>query len=866
MRILAVFAVLFTLSVLEADAGARWFFKRKRVKEPATEQPAVTPVVAPYDKVILNAKNRTTKDGGAFKIHKIGDKIYLEIPDRLLGREVLLSSYLDRTGDLSMAEPGTQAMLPTRYTFEKTDSLVLLRKPSHNVHITDGDANISRAMELSAIGATAMSFPIAAVNFDTTAVVFDATKLLFSNGDLVDMTGRQLSGDFRITSSRPETKFAFIEGIDAFENGVSVSSETGLKLEATGYMGFVIMDMESTVSLMAYLTLLPEEKMAAREADNRIGTGFYPYTGLSADGGTRQGYLAKKVRLEPGDERDSSGLYEPLRPIEVYVDTLFSENWFDAIRNGLSSWNAAFEEAGFRDAVRVLPYPEDPRFNANDPILKIVRMGQGLSTSVTYQTFDDPRSGEIAGFTITVPRDYVQGLRRNAVYTISEADPRYREYFLPDDAVAEALTAEIVRAAAFCFGLGANYAGSYAFSPDQIRDPWFSARYGFTASVTDGIIFNHLARPADRERGIKTVMTGPGIYDRFAVKWLYSHIPADEKGTLDRWLKEVEGKPGYLYVRPQSTRFPYDPRAFSKDLGNDIFASVDRQMETVKFVFANAHMWLEDDGIPSGYTSLFPDFAVLKFDEVILSLCAYIGGIYINETSGDSGRPRYEPVPRELQRAALLKILSLFDDLSWLDANPRLMELAGMDKRVSQYVESYWPVRYIMQRLTGRYGAMALSVASSEDHYTQKQALDDLSGYIFKDITAGREITTTRMAMAGGFIDQLIGSVEVLRSNFEANNSSGTYFSDTFADGFHPGFTNRFPGLHGQIDTEAAPSSITTIGYYTEPDLSGLFISKLKEARSKLVAGQAYCRSAHSQDKYAYYVSRIDMALTAPNR
>ncbi|MCC8036110.1 MAG: zinc-dependent metalloprotease [Rikenellaceae bacterium] len=852
-----ILSVLFLTGFFPDEASAVWPFKNKKKGETIVESPVTEAVVSMYDKVILNAKDRTTVYDRAFKLHKTGDKLYLEVAEDNFGKDLLLSSCINRTGDLSMAEPGTQAMTPERYYFEKNDSVVFLKKPAYDIRIADGEENIARAMEMSRAGATVMTFPIECVNFDTTAVVFEATKLLYvSNRSLVDMTGKQLSGDFRVTSSRPDTKHAHITGIEAFPSGVAVSSETGLALEATGMMGFMILELEATVEITAYLTLLSEERMAPREADSRIGTDYIAYTQFSS-GGTREGYFAKRLRLEAyGEPDENTGLYLPHKKIRIYVDTTFTASWYEAICEGILSWNRAFEEAGFRDVFQIEPYPSGEGFNADDPTVNTVRFGVGTGTSLTHRKLTDPRTGEIIAFSISVPRDYVQGLRRNAVYQISRTDPRYREYFLPEDAVLEGLRADFIRQAGFCFGLAPNYAGSYAYSPEQIRDPEFTREHGFTASVLDGVMFNYIARPGDRERGVATVIAAPGIYDRFAVKWLYSPLGAQEKETLDLWLREKEGQAEYLYVRPQSLRAPYDPRAFSKDLSCDIFAATDNLMETVKFVFANGHEWIGHEDIPADYKTLFPDYAILKFDDIILSLCNYVGGIYINETVESSGIPHYRPVEKELQKKALLKILSLFDDLSWADSNPRLMNMVGMDKRVSNYIRNNLPVRYLMLRIMGRNGAIGLSVAKSDDPYTQREALEGIAAYIFQDVGKGRQIDDGRFAMVKSYIDQLIYYTPLLNGNYQKNTASRR--------SVYPQITGCVNVESGEDYIYGAMGTIASFDYNIPQDNSALYLEKLKEARAYLVRGKQFCRTIYARDKYDYYITVIDMALKSP--
>lgn len=49
---------------------------------------------------------------------------------------------------------------------------------------------------------------------------------------------------------------------------------------------------------------------------------------------------------------------EPIRPIIFYLDTDIPEKWKPYVKAGILSWIPAFEEAGFKNALEVLPVPD----------------------------------------------------------------------------------------------------------------------------------------------------------------------------------------------------------------------------------------------------------------------------------------------------------------------------------------------------------------------------------------------------------------------------------------------------------------------------------------------------------------------------
>ena len=79
---LIAFALFLSMSSIAAE-------KKAAVTTPPTADTAVKGPYKPYAKIITD-KAITQK--GLFKVHKVEDKYYFEIPDSLLGREMMMTS------------------------------------------------------------------------------------------------------------------------------------------------------------------------------------------------------------------------------------------------------------------------------------------------------------------------------------------------------------------------------------------------------------------------------------------------------------------------------------------------------------------------------------------------------------------------------------------------------------------------------------------------------------------------------------------------------------------------------------------------------------------------------------------------------
>ena len=76
-------------------------------------------------------------------------------------------------------------------------------------------------------------------------------------------------------------------------------------------------------------------------------------------------------RLEK--QNPGAALSEPVQPITYYIDRTVPVEWRPYVRAGILEWNRAFEDAGFRDAIRVLDAPDDSAWSAADARYSTVR-------------------------------------------------------------------------------------------------------------------------------------------------------------------------------------------------------------------------------------------------------------------------------------------------------------------------------------------------------------------------------------------------------------------------------------------------------------------------------------------------------------
>ncbi|WP_255469380.1 zinc-dependent metalloprotease [Butyricimonas hominis] len=723
----ALLSGLFLLSFGEMNAADR----KKKEKEVVK--------TSKYDKLVQKA-GRVTAKGDFISLHKVGGKLYIELPVVYLGRDMLLASTLTSASDNLLCEVGYKPEDPLHVKFTRTDSSIYLRRVNTKATYNEREEGMKIALERSLTDPVLKRFKIETYNNDSTAVVFDVTDFFARHNDMLPSLPKSYGGFISIKSS-PNSEGEALREIKAFEDNATIKTDLAYKVTMTVFGIFTIRaDEPMSIQVTRTLLLLPEEKMRPRIADTRIGIFLTDKQHFSTEQDEVGIYsMIHRWRLEPKDaEAYARGeLVEPVKPIVFYVDDAFPELWKQPIKEGTERWNKAFEKIGFKNAVRALDFPkDDPNFDPDNLKYSCIRYIPSTTANAMGPSWIDPTTGEIVNASVLVYNNVIQLINQWRFIQTAQIDPSVRDKKMPDEIVKESIAYVVAHEVGHCLGFMHNMAASAAYPVDSLRSVTFTQKYGTTPSIMDYARYNYVAQPGDK--GVKLTPPDLGIYDEFLIRWAYQLIPKartarEEVPVLESWLDEKAGDPCYRYGRQQLLE-RYDPSAIEEDLGDDPMKAGDYGIRNLKYILSHMDEWIADDPDGSHKQQLLEQL-MEQYYRYITNVMYNVGGIYLTDVKEGTPGDRYRSVPKEVQKASLQWALKQFRDCDWLYNKP-------LSKKLTLRISEADVVRSVLaQSLLSSYQRVILSAHVSDDPYTLKAYFDDLYNGIWENTIRGKALT-----------------------------------------------------------------------------------------------------------------------------
>ena len=714
-----------------------------------------------YQKLFKDKQVKTAH--GLMTIHKVGDKVLVEFPIRLLGKDMMLTSSIEDISDNGEGVVGQFAGYGLPFRFTRLDStlqarIFLIDKPLNN----SSEMNWNEAIERSNAGGVYGTFKIEAYTPDSTAVVVDMTSLFMEYSPYTTPFAA-IGGNsfFGLISREHEYKkeCSLLKDVDAFDNNIMVTCELGFIENQYLFGAFKVIpgDVKVSVTTNKMLMLLPEEPMRPRFADPRLGVSFMEVSQIENDRkGLKSTFYTKRWRVEPVDEAAyrRGETVEVKKPIVFYMDTLMPKAWQPYIKEGIEAWNEAFEKIGFRNVVRVMDFPkDDPDFNANNIKYSTIRYAP-LWLDMQNSMHVDPRTGEILNASLYIYDGLVSGLKTNRMLTTMAADPGVRTTRFSEEMMGELIRAEIMREAGINLGLVYNAGASAVYPVDSLRSPSFTREHGLSPSVMDYVPCNYIAQPGDVEKGVRMVPGGLGEYDYYVIRWLYEPIstastPKDEFTTLDRWIREGRTNPNYRFGKVPY--YYYDPRCFTGDLGDDHLKALEYAVNNLKIAVRNFYDWYAEGDEDLSLRSQLYNSLRSQLQKRINDVSVNLGGFYQMEAFSSEKEPSYVVVPGAIQKAAVKCMIDMAKDLAWLENKAVEKKLEIRNSNVDQ-IRSF-----ILGTLTFRLKYVALGAEKGGD-YSLAEYVEDIYRNVWDGTLKNRPLEKYEMDLQKEFLGSVVAS------------------------------------------------------------------------------------------------------------
>jgi hypothetical protein len=635
------------------------------------------PVIRPYERVITkDAKS----DEGVFIVHRIGERIYYEIPRSRLGREFLWVSQIART--TLGAGYGGQAAGNRVVKWERRGDRILLRAVSYDV-IADPQAPIARAVEAANYNPIVMAFNVEAIGREEASVI-DVTRLFTS--DVPEFSGRTRVGARGFDASR-----SFVERAVSFPENIEVEAthtynnppqeggaRRGGPAPGRGRGGTTLRSGSHSVLMHYSMVMLPEQPMQPRLFDERVGYFSIRQTDYARDEHRApvRRYITR-WRLEKKDP--NAAVSEPIKPIVYWIDPATPAKWIPYMKRGVESWQAAFEAAGFSHAViaKEAPSPqEDPDWSPEDARHSVIRWLPSTVQNASGPHIHDPRTGEILETDIQFHHNVMNLVRNWYFVQVAHLDPRARKLPLPDDLMGRLIEYVAAHEVGHTLGFQHNMKASSMYPAAKVRDRQWVKANGHTPTLMDYSRFNYVAQPED---GIDAADLVPkiGPYDKWATMWGYKPIPAaktpdDEKKTLDGWARQQDQTPWLRFSTASSNGA--DPGELTEAVGDeDAVVSTALGMKNLEriagmLLTATARPGEPYDDLEELYGRLLAQWT-LELNHV----AAIVGGFHSQQKHAGQEGVLFQPIPREKQaRAVRFLNANAFHTPAWA-VNPQIL-------------------------------------------------------------------------------------------------------------------------------------------------------------------------------------------------
>jgi hypothetical protein len=724
----------------------------------------------PYKEIITD---KAKTDDGLFKVHKVDDKYYFEIPDSLLNRDILVVNRISkaaagmRNGFFGYA--GDQ-IGQNVVRFEKgPNNKIFLRTISYAEYAKDSTSPMFWAVTNSNIQPIAAAFDIKAFSRDSSGSVIEVTDYANSDNDVLFFNSN-LKSINRIGSLQSDK--SYIVGIRSFPINVEITTvKTYARTPAVpgvgGFGGGAPSGGNLTVELNSSMVLLPRVPMQSRYFDARVGYFTVGYTDYDANPqGVETVQLIKRWKLEPKDadmEKYKRGeLVEPKKQIVFYIDPATPKKWVPYLIQGVNDWEVAFEKAGFKNAIIAKTAPskkEDPDWSLEDARYSAIVYKPSDVANASGPSISDPRSGEIMESHINWYHNVMELLQNWYMIQAAPSDTAARKMVFSDELMGQLIRFVSSHEVGHTLGLRHNFGSSSSVPVENLRNKAWVEANGHTPSIMDYARFNYVAQPEDHITEIG-LFPRIGDYDKWAIQWGYKRFYQfkdgdDEKAFVNKWV--IDSLKNHRLWWGDGETNQDDPRSQTEDLGDDAIKASMYGIKNLQYSMPKLLEWTKEEN--KDYRSLSDIYGQVtgQFARYMGHVSRNVGGIYLTPKVVEQDGNVYDYTPKAKQKEAVDFLnKQLFNTPVWLVDNKIYDRIGGTPLVTIGNIQDN-----TLNRLFGTNTLNKLIQAEAEQGsqaYTITDLFSDLRKGIWSELATKKKIDVYRRNLQKSYVN-ILGNI-----------------------------------------------------------------------------------------------------------
>lgn len=446
------------------------------------------------------------------------------------------------------------------------------------------------------------------------------------------------------------------------------------------------------VRMQHSLIEMPQNNFKPRLDDPRIGYFTQQVTDQTSISPVPYRDMINRWNLVKKDP--TAALSDPVEPIVFWIENTTPVEYRQTILEAGLKWNAAFEKAGFKNAVQMKIMPDDADWDPADIRYNVIRWVSSANPAygAIGPSFVNPKTGQIIGADITVEwysgsaspiydelfnsnksasaELNLPGINTND-YSTCTLGSELKAQLVAGMTALEAngaspeelkevhkqfLTYLIMHEMGHTLGLNHNMKSSQMWSPAEINNKELTRKYGLIGSVMDYPAIN-IALDKSKQGDYYTTVAGP--YDLWAIEYGYTPFSeGEEKAALAKILSRSTD-PKLAFGNDgddmRSAGKAMDPRVNVNDLTNDAIGYAEDRFKLVNGLMGK--LVTKYSKPAQSYAELRARYNTLQTQRLnmISAISRYIGGVYVDRSFPEqhSSTKPFTPVPLAVQKKAV---------------------------------------------------------------------------------------------------------------------------------------------------------------------------------------------------------------------